>query len=305
MPTRVEYSEGLRIGYRWFDANGIAPRFPFGFGLSYTTFALTNLVRVAARRVGDDADHGVGARHEHRQTARRRSAAGVSRPAERCGRAAEAARRVQEGVARAGTVDDGAHDDRPARGEPSIRRVGRNGSAMGRARRLVRHVRWNVVGGHLPVGHRECALDDTVACWSARRDGGHRRQVALAHNFRCSHANGGDVANFKVLASPAVALRAACARFTYVRTGYDRGRRRWRIVDAVWRAARRGQPGVARARHGRDRRSAGAGRAAARCVVRSVRLPEHADRRGGIGDRCALGVRGHGERRRCGSPRCR
>jgi beta-glucosidase len=43
MPTRVEYTEGLRIGYRWFDANAIAPRFPFGFGLSYTTFALTKL----------------------------------------------------------------------------------------------------------------------------------------------------------------------------------------------------------------------------------------------------------------------
>jgi beta-glucosidase len=42
--TTVEYSEGLQIGYRWFDANGVAPRFPFGFGLSYTTFALSNLV---------------------------------------------------------------------------------------------------------------------------------------------------------------------------------------------------------------------------------------------------------------------
>ena len=43
-PTTVEYSEGLQIGYRWFDANRIAPRFPFGYGLSYTTFALSNLV---------------------------------------------------------------------------------------------------------------------------------------------------------------------------------------------------------------------------------------------------------------------
>jgi beta-glucosidase len=42
-PTTVRYDEGLRIGYRWFDANGISPRFPFGFGRSYTTFALSGL----------------------------------------------------------------------------------------------------------------------------------------------------------------------------------------------------------------------------------------------------------------------
>src|SRR5204862_2808970 len=49
--TTVEYSEGLQIGYRWFDANRIAPRFPFGYGLSYTTFALSNLV--VTPRAGD------------------------------------------------------------------------------------------------------------------------------------------------------------------------------------------------------------------------------------------------------------
>ncbi len=62
---KVHYSEGLLVGYRWYEAKHIQPLFPFGFGLSYTHFRYSDLdmsrhevngvtaIRVSARVTND------------------------------------------------------------------------------------------------------------------------------------------------------------------------------------------------------------------------------------------------------------
>jgi beta-glucosidase len=63
---KVDYSEGLDVGYRWYDAKNVTPLFPFGFGMSYTSFSFSGL-RVTPGSVtnttsGPDASAGQGAR---------------------------------------------------------------------------------------------------------------------------------------------------------------------------------------------------------------------------------------------------
>jgi beta-glucosidase len=50
----VDYLDGIWVGYRHFDEAGIQPRFPFGYGLSYTTFKYGKVELSATQISGDD-----------------------------------------------------------------------------------------------------------------------------------------------------------------------------------------------------------------------------------------------------------
>lgn len=62
---RATYDEGIFVGYRWYDAKHVAPLFPFGYGLSYSRFAYSNL---EARPSGGGYDVGFTVRNIGRRS---------------------------------------------------------------------------------------------------------------------------------------------------------------------------------------------------------------------------------------------
>jgi len=54
--SHVHYGEGLFVGYRHYDTAGIAPLFPFGYGLSYTRFELSDIVAPASAKAFEDVE---------------------------------------------------------------------------------------------------------------------------------------------------------------------------------------------------------------------------------------------------------
>jgi beta-glucosidase len=53
---KVAYTEGVFVGYRGYDKSGVKPLFPFGYGLSYTTFAYKNLTVTPPASAGQPAE---------------------------------------------------------------------------------------------------------------------------------------------------------------------------------------------------------------------------------------------------------
>ncbi|MGB8480338.1 MAG: glycoside hydrolase family 3 C-terminal domain-containing protein [Acidobacteriaceae bacterium] len=71
---RSTYSEKLDVGYRWYDAHHVQPLFPFGYGLSYTTFKLGDLRVTPEKITGMDSKTNVQVDLQVKNTGKREGA---------------------------------------------------------------------------------------------------------------------------------------------------------------------------------------------------------------------------------------
>jgi beta-glucosidase len=76
----AEYREGLYVGYRYYTSAGVPVAFPFGYGLSYTTFAHADLVATAESATVTVTNTGAVRGADVVQVYVRRESAGVHRP---------------------------------------------------------------------------------------------------------------------------------------------------------------------------------------------------------------------------------
>ena len=74
---RIDYAEGLLIGYRGYDAAGITPMFPFGHGLGYTQWAYESASLDGPAPAARRGRPGPGRGPQHRVTARPRDRPGL------------------------------------------------------------------------------------------------------------------------------------------------------------------------------------------------------------------------------------
>ena len=138
---KVAYTEGIFVGYRGYEKSGVKPLFPFGYGLSYTTFAYKNLSVSPASAAA--ARRGALRCHQYRKPRRcgsRRSLCG--RPALQRSSSGKRIKRIRQGQPRPGGNQAGFGDSR----SPRFRLLRRKETWMdGRAGRL-RHLRCPLLG---------------------------------------------------------------------------------------------------------------------------------------------------------------
>ncbi len=109
----VQYSEGLDVGYRWYDSKSLTPLFPFGYGLSYTSFAFSHL-QVGSRLNENGTVSAERRRDQHRQPRRSRGRPALPDRPGRGGGAGPPAQGLPEGRAEAAPDQAGALRDRRA-----------------------------------------------------------------------------------------------------------------------------------------------------------------------------------------------